>query len=167
MNRKLLLSGILLAFAVYTGACPAAAMAKNTKNVKETEVQSQEVQLQAEVERLKKEVASLQVQLNNQKQEYNKLKNEFGSLEKEKEGLSFEVTKMKIIGKVQGRPNAEQIKVALINAGYHPGPISMNIDKETIDAIRAFQRDNNLMADGVMGKKTWNALKKYLYEKKE
>ncbi|MDI6606341.1 MAG: peptidoglycan-binding domain-containing protein, partial [Candidatus Omnitrophota bacterium] len=110
-------------------------------------------------------VASLEAQINNSSQELNNLRDELNNVLKEKEALSAVLVKKKIIGEAESRPNIEQIKVALINAGYQPGVISMKIEKETLDAIRAFQKANNLVPDGVVGKKTWGVLKKYLYGK--
>ncbi|MFH0935256.1 MAG: peptidoglycan-binding protein [Candidatus Omnitrophota bacterium] len=156
MSRRLILCAILLFFMVCTAGCAST----TTRTGKENQLQSQ-------VEQLKNEVAALEAQIRSQTQEFNNLKDEFSSVEKEKEGLAFELAKKKIIGEVQTRPDTRQIKVALMNAGYSPGPISMNMDKETVEAIKSFQKDNNLLADGVMGKKTWAILKKYLYEKKK
>lgn len=156
MSRKLTLAGILLFFMICTGGC--ASTATKTGN---------EIQLQSQVEQLKNEVAALEAQIRSQRQEFNNLNAEFSSVKKKKQALAFELARKKIIGEVQTRPNTQQIKVALINAGYNPGPISMNMDKETVDAIKSFQKDNNLVADGVMGKKTWPILKRYLYKKKE
>ncbi len=156
MSRKLILSGILLFFMICTGGCASTTTTTGKEN-----------QRQSQVEQLKNEVAALEAQIRSQTQELNNLRAEFSSVEKEKQALAFELSKKKIIGEVQTRPDTRQIKVALINAGYNPGPISMNMDKEGVDAIKSFQKDNNLVADGVMGKKTWAILKKYLYEKKE
>ena len=152
MERKLILCGIILWVACYIGGC-----ATTTTDT------GKEARLQSQVEQLKGEVASLEAQINNSSQELNNLRDELNNVLKEKEELSAVLIKKKIIGEVESRPNIEQIKVALINAGYQPGVISMKMQKETLDAIRAFQKANNLMPDGVVGKKTWRVLKKYLY----
>jgi len=69
------------------------------------------------------------------------------------------------MGEVKSRPKAKQIQLALKNAGYYSGAIDGKIGKVTKDAIKAFQRANNLIVDGKMGKKTWELLRKYLYLK--
>jgi len=54
------------------------------------------------------------------------------------------------------------IQKALKKAGYYNGALDGKIGPATRDAIRAFQRDNGLTADGVCGRQTWAKLKSYL-----
>lgn len=58
-------------------------------------------------------------------------------------------------------PSAD-IQRALKNAGYYQGSVDGKIGSGTKDAIKAFQRDNGLEADGVCGRTTWNKLQTYL-----
>ncbi len=58
-------------------------------------------------------------------------------------------------------PSAD-IQRALKNAGYYQGTIDGKIGGGTKDAIKAFQRDNGLDADGVCGRTTWTKLQTYL-----
>ncbi|HTZ10788.1 MAG TPA: peptidoglycan-binding domain-containing protein, partial [Candidatus Margulisiibacteriota bacterium] len=74
-------------------------------------------------------------------------------------------SKKKIIPEVKSRPNHKQIQIALQNAGYDPGNIDGRMGKQTRDAIKAFQKANNLPADGNVGKQTWSLLSPYLYKK--
>lgn len=158
MNRGLILPVIVLFCAVCIGGCATAEKGVQPQN---------ESQLQSQVAQLKNEVSSLEAQILAKAKELNNLKDELNKVEKEKEALSVELAKKKILGEAQARPNIEQVKVALINAGYQPGVINMKMEIATFNAIRAFQKANNLMPDGVVGKKTWAALKKYLYGKTE
>ena len=73
--------------------------------------------------------------------------------------------KKKVIAEVKSRPSIKQIQIALTNAGYNPGRIDAKLGRQTKDAIRAFQRANNLSVNGKVGKKTWELLKEYLYKK--
>lgn len=57
---------------------------------------------------------------------------------------------------------AADIQRALQGAGYYEGAIDGEIGSTSRDAIRRFQQDNGLHADGVVGKKTWEKLKDYL-----
>lgn len=66
---------------------------------------------------------------------------------------------------IKARPKAKEIQIALKNAGYAIGKIDGKIGKQTREAIKAFQRANNLPVDGKVGKKTWNLLKDYLDKK--
>jgi len=70
-----------------------------------------------------------------------------------------------VVGAVKSRPNTKHIQTALKNAGYYSGRIDGKMGKQTIGAIKDFQKANNLPADGRVGKKTWNSLKEYLYKK--
>lgn len=50
---------------------------------------------------------------------------------------------------------------ALKNAGYYKGNVDGKIGSGTKDAIRSFQQDNGLEADGVCGRTTWTKLSTY------
>lgn len=56
----------------------------------------------------------------------------------------------------------QDIQIALKNAGYYTGPIDGNIGRQTMKAIKDFQKANNLEVDGKVGDKTWDVLKQYL-----
>lgn len=68
-------------------------------------------------------------------------------------------------GETKERPSARQIQAALKNAGYYEGVIDGKIGRQSRQAIRDFQKANNLSVDGKVGKKTWAALKEYLQKK--
>ena len=57
---------------------------------------------------------------------------------------------------------AVDIQKALKSAGYYAGGVDGKIGPDSREAIRSFQRDNGLSADGVCGKQTWSKLKTYL-----
>jgi len=57
---------------------------------------------------------------------------------------------------------SKNIQIALKNAGYYSGPIDGKIGSKSKQAIMDFQATNNLKADGVVGKKTWALLSRYL-----
>lgn len=54
------------------------------------------------------------------------------------------------------------IQRALKNAGYYQGNVDGKVGPATKDAVKAFQSDNGLTADGVVGRQTWEKLKAYL-----
>ncbi len=56
----------------------------------------------------------------------------------------------------------KRIQSALKNAGFYNGSIDGKIGKETKKAIKDFQKANGLNADGIIGRKTWAKLQKYL-----
>lgn len=63
---------------------------------------------------------------------------------------------------VSSVPTPQEIQKALKNAGLYTGAIDGVIGPKTKEAIKQFQKDNNLTVDGVVGKQSWSRLKKYL-----
>lgn len=57
---------------------------------------------------------------------------------------------------------ANNIQAALKNAGYYQGNVDGKIGTASKDALKSFQKDNGLEADGVCGRRTWDKLKPYL-----
>lgn len=51
-----------------------------------------------------------------------------------------------------------QVQQALASKGYDPGPVDGKMGKRTKNAIKDFQRNSNLKADGIVGQKTWSRL---------
>lgn len=56
----------------------------------------------------------------------------------------------------------KDVQQALKNAGYYDGKVDGIKGKGTVKAIKEFQKANGLTADGVVGRKTWNALSAHL-----
>lgn len=52
----------------------------------------------------------------------------------------------------------KDIQTRLTDLGYYAGPISGNFLAKTQKAVKAFQTQNGLDADGIIGEDTWNAL---------
>ncbi|MBI4397606.1 MAG: peptidoglycan-binding protein [Candidatus Omnitrophica bacterium] len=57
---------------------------------------------------------------------------------------------------------SRDIQKALKNAGYYNGPIDGKVGSATRAAIRQFQEDQGLSADGVCGRQTWSKLQGFL-----
>ena len=55
------------------------------------------------------------------------------------------------------------VQQALAQAGYYQGPIDGIIGRNTQAALRAFQKDQGLKADGICGPKTWARLQPYAH----
>jgi len=105
---------------------------------------------------LKNRVIALEAQLSEKDAEINSLKEQLSQNEAQKTDLASEVKE---------RPSNKQIQMALKNAGYYQGEIDGKIGKNTRQAIKDFQKANDLTADGKVGKKTWAVLKEYLDKK--
>ncbi len=58
--------------------------------------------------------------------------------------------------------SATKVQTALKNAGYYTGKVDGKAGAGTKAAIAAFQKAKGLNSDGVVGRKTWDALKEYL-----
>lgn len=60
------------------------------------------------------------------------------------------------------KPSIQQIQTALKNADFYHGKVDGVSGPQTKRAIRNFQSQNNLAADGKVGPKTWQKLQEYL-----
>lgn len=110
-----------------------------------------------EVQGLRNQVAALEAQLSAKDEELNSLR---ASAVKASEEQS-----VSDINEIKQRPKAKEIQVALRNAGYYSGKIDGKLGRQTTEAVRAFQKANNLPVDGKVGKKTWSFLRGYLNKK--
>jgi len=119
-----------------------------------------------ELQGLRNQVSVLEAQVQSKDEEINSLREALTkATTEEKTGLPKKTGKKMVIGEVKSRPNVKEIQIALQNAGYNPGSIDGRMGRQTRDAIKAFQRANNLGEDGKVGRKTWDLLKEYLYKK--
>jgi len=67
-----------------------------------------------------------------------------------------------ISDKLRPQPSIRNIQMALRNAGFYIGEIDGKVGPLTRQAVKKFQEANNLTADGIVGRKTWEKLKDYL-----
>lgn len=58
--------------------------------------------------------------------------------------------------------SVSEVQKALKNAGFYKGSIDGKVGQQTKKAVENFQRQHNLTADGVVGRRTWEELKVYL-----
>jgi len=79
--------------------------------------------------------------------------------EKKSKKTKTKSSKGKVI-RVSAKP--KQIQLALKNAGYYAYSVDGKIGKRSVEAIKQFQKDHDLKADGIVGSKTWYELKYYL-----
>lgn len=116
-------------------------------------------------DQLRTQVATLQSQVAALTSQVEELRNRQQSLEARAWDQGI-----RLVPKGQARPGglrrtvltAKEIQLALTRAGYYHGPIDGRIGAKTRAAIKAFQAANNLVADGVAGTKTMEALQAYL-----
>jgi len=105
----------------------------------------------AEIYRLRARIQVLEDELSQKQKENLSLKEEIAQLKQ----LLEERTVFKM-------PSGKEIQTALKNAGFYTGEIDGQIGPKTKEAIIKFQEANKLTADGVVGSKTWELLRKYL-----
>jgi peptidoglycan hydrolase-like protein with peptidoglycan-binding domain len=148
MLKKVVIFSFLLVFLISLGGCATG------RKQKELEVQG-----------LRNQISVLQAEIQSKDEEISSLRDALSRTVEEKEELAKVISKKKVVGEVKSRPNTKQIQTALMNAGYNPGAIDGRMGKQTREAIRAFQKANNLAVDGKVGKETWELLKEYLYKK--
>lgn len=117
-----------------------------------------------EIQRLRNQISVLETQVQIRDQEIASLREDLEKVA-EKKVSAKQFAEKRIIGEIKSRPSVKHIQIALKNAGFNPGPADGRMGRRTRDAIKAFQRANNLVVDGKVGKQTWNLLKEYLYKK--
>ncbi|MFA5145295.1 MAG: peptidoglycan-binding domain-containing protein [Candidatus Omnitrophota bacterium] len=121
-----------------------------------------------EIQGLRNQVLVLESQVQSKDEEINNLKESLARAAAEKETSQVSAKqsgKRKAAGEIKSRPKARQIQSALKNAGYDPGHVDGRMGKQTRDAVKEFQRANNLPVTGKVNKGTWALLREYLNKK--
>jgi len=123
-------------------------------------------QMEMENQGLRNQVTVLQSQVQSKDEELNSLRDQ---LAKSNEVTTTkEVTIVKRSGKNKGylarKSGSKEIEIqkALKNAGFDPGAIDGKISKQTVSAIKDFQKANHLKVTGKVNRRTWMHLKAYL-----
>jgi len=62
----------------------------------------------------------------------------------------------------KNKEQLREIQTCLKNAGFYKGKIDGIKGRRTRSAIKKFQRANGLKADGIVGKRTWEVLSRYI-----
>ncbi|MDD5130814.1 MAG: peptidoglycan-binding domain-containing protein [Candidatus Omnitrophica bacterium] len=107
---------------------------------------------------LRNRISVLEAQLSEKDNELNALKESMGKAGEVAPGVS---------GALEVKPgfDVKMIQAALKNAGYFQDEVDGKMGRKTRQAVKEFQKANNLTADGKVGKKTWSVLKEYLESK--
>jgi len=114
---------------------------------------------------LRNQISALEIELQTKDEEIISLREALAKAGEEKGISARGIVKTKVVPEIKSRPNVKQAQLALKNAGFNPGRIDGKMGRQTREAIRAFQRENNLAVDGRVGKRTWALLREYLYKK--
>lgn len=153
MKNKVIIFAALVIFVVAVSGC--------ATSRKQTDL---------EMQGLKNQISTLQTELQTKDEEIAALKESSNRVPEERvEGpaqpMMAAVSQKSVSPEAKSRFTLKQVQIALKNAGYDPGPVDGRMGKQTRDAIKAFQRSNNLKADGMVGKRTWSLLREYLTKK--
>jgi peptidoglycan hydrolase-like protein with peptidoglycan-binding domain len=110
-------------------------------------------QLQEQVQELQDRIVFLEEEVQGKDREISELENEFGNTPN---------TKQKIESTPAKQLSVRQIQTALKNAGFYKGVVDGKLGTQTKSAIKQFQREHGLKADGIVGRRTTIELNKYL-----
>lgn len=145
-KEKAIFAGLGIVFLISAGGCVSVVRKQND----------------LDTQALKNQVTALHQQIQYKDEEINSLKNS-ANTGVMGDRLNFSGNREKSgVLEVKNRPNTRQIQACLKNANYNPGVIDGKMGRQTREAIKAFQKDNNLKVDGKVGKQTWVLLKKHL-----
>lgn len=152
MRNKIVIFVVLAIFTIVLGGC---ATARKQNDL--------------EMQGLKNQITALEAQLQSKDEEIGVLKESLSKtteqkVSESKTGTTQEAHK-KVAAVAKAHPTHKQVQIALKNAGYYSGTIDGKLGKQTRQAIKEFQKANNLTADGKMRMQTWNLLKEYLVKK--
>jgi len=125
-------------------------------------------QQELEIQKLRTQVTTLEQQLKESEKEIEDLETQ---LERERE-LRQKLEKQWLEKRAQlerikslPKPTIRNIQEALKRAGFYDGAVDGKFGPKTREAIKNFQRNKGLKADGIVGSKTWQELSRYLVEK--
>jgi len=128
-----------------------------TTNYKQqvTSLSSQVQTLETAVDQKDKEISTLRSQVD-------QLSQQAASKSKPSSSGSLASDNKDHIGIIRVPVKVTEVQSALKDAGYYTGNIDGKIGPNTISAIAAFQKANNLKSDSIVGAKTWDLLKTYV-----
>ena len=118
-------------------------------------------QMELRIGELEREVAQKDDEISNLQDQVEQLQGDLKRKEKGSVEISSSLSK-KDRNIIRVNVTAGQIQIALKKAGYYDGAIDGKLGANTKNAIMKFQKDNNLKADGVIGKQTWEKLQAFV-----
>lgn len=113
-----------------------------------------------QIQQLKEQIQSLEAQLQKKDEEISVLDNELKIAQDKDAGVTakdLEEEKANV-----GKLSVRQIQKALKKAGFYQGAIDGKMGPKTRKAIKKFQKQNDLVPDGLVGNKTSEKLGGYL-----
>jgi len=127
---------------------------------------SKRKQMEMENQGLRNQISVLQSQAQSKDEELNALKDQLAKSSEVTTTKKITATKKSAKNKgyisKKTRSRETEIQAALRNAGFDPGIVDGRISKQTILAVKSFQKANHLKVTGKVNKRTWKLLKGYL-----
>ncbi|MBU2102783.1 MAG: peptidoglycan-binding protein [Candidatus Omnitrophica bacterium] len=120
------------------GGC---ATTSNVHDVRLQQLQSRISVLENELQRKNDEIDSLEAKISNVRH-----RDVSDEQQEDDEGIALSIS---------------QIQGALKKAGFYKGIVDGKMGPQTKEAVKSFQRANNLKVDGVVGKQTASEIKRY------
>jgi len=153
--KKEFVIGIIAGFVVI---CLSGCATAKTKHIRENQqLRARIVQLESEIQTREEQRSQLETQFEDERRQRD-------ALEAKLQKLGYVSKKGLMLKDFKSPGSVKKIQAALKNAGYDVGLIDGKIGKKTKQAIKNFQKEYNLKADGIVGKKTWAKLSVYLVE---
>jgi peptidoglycan hydrolase-like protein with peptidoglycan-binding domain/predicted small secreted protein len=115
-----------------------------------------------EIQKMRNQISVMNSQLQAKDEEIAGLRSDAGRAQEEMVTSSNDSAASGEDREVKSRPTIKQIQKALKNSGHYSGSVDGHYGKQTKEAVKDFQKANNLKPDGKVGKKTWRALRKQL-----
>ena len=172
MYRQILFSGLLI---IALSGCSTLGAVRAPSQVSELQIKVAQMQRQLdardqEVTSLKDEVTSLGTRIQDLESSGMKTASssydEFAESETETPSSSSHLAETDMPAKntdiIRVDASASDVQKALKKAGYYNGNIDGKFGKQSQSAVVAFQKDHHLETDGIVGRKTWSALRSYL-----
>jgi peptidoglycan hydrolase-like protein with peptidoglycan-binding domain len=127
--------------------------------------------MEMENQGLRNQISVLQSQAQSKDEELNVLRDQLAKSNEvtttKKVALTKKSAKNKGYLSKKPRTREMEVQIALRNAGFDPGIINGKISKQTILAIKDFQKVNQLKVTGAVNKRTWRYLKVYLNKERK
>ena len=142
---------------MFAGLIFLAGCATTTRGSQTTQLQMRVSELERQLEDKNDEIKDLNYQIKDLSYEADKSKSRKIMVESTSSEANEDIGQIIRVGVAP-----DQVQLALKNAGYYQGTVDGKVGAKTKKAISAFQKDNNLKADGVVGRQTWAALKTHL-----
>jgi|APTNR8051073442_1049403.scaffolds.fasta_scaffold56854_2 peptidoglycan hydrolase-like protein with peptidoglycan-binding domain len=151
--RSLSMTVLVTAVALSASGCAGARLNKGAES-KPLKPAERIAQLESEVKAKDQEIVRLQTEMSSMRDRSTVIEDAYAYEPATNVKTASSTAALRVPG-----VTVQQLQRALQSAGYEPGPIDGRLGRRTKEAVRSFQRAEGLKVDGVVGQKTWTALK--------